>query len=134
MLEAALRREGRPHPAAARVTADAIFAEADDEDVSALPEDEKSAIREHLEDIAGLVADALARNPGSDIPAGAEIFGPGTFEGYRWDKLVELGREQLPPDGFERKRLVKLAALARVRDSQRRQGRGAAAAGRLART
>ena len=132
----AMRRDAEARvPRPAPVTADDIFREARDEEVSGLPEDMRSRIEEHLEDIAILIAGALTQNPGSaPIPSGAEVFGAGTFEGGRWDMLIELGREQLPPGGFDRKRLVQIAALARYRDTQRRQGHGAAAAGRLART
>ena len=86
-----------------------------------------------MADIAGLAA-AAAEIEKVAVPSGTAVFGPGP-EADRWDKLVQLGWDALPGHGFTLPNLVRAAAVARVRDAERREGTaGNEAVARLIRT
>jgi hypothetical protein len=140
VLAEILRREGRAAPALAvapssPVTAEDLIREALDDPLFDMAPVMKRMTEEHMDEIAVLVADALTRNPDVKIPSGEEVFGKGSYEGRRWDKLAELGRDRHPGKGYERGHMLELAALARAKDDERREGHGGnEAAVRLIRT
>jgi hypothetical protein len=80
------------------------------------------AVMEYLPEIAGL-ASAAAEIEEMPVPPGEAVFGPGP-EADRWDKLVQLGWDMSPGKGFTLAQLVRAAAVARVKDAERREDYG----------
>jgi hypothetical protein len=106
-----------------RLAAPALLRQArDDDSVLGLAPRMAEAVEQPMADIAGL-AESAAEIENVDVPSGTSVFGAGP-EAARWDKLVQLGRDMLPGQGFSLAQLIRAAAVARVKDEERREGYG----------
>ena len=72
----------------------------------------------HVPAISDLVRSAAIDGPST---AGAVIFRE-PHEAERWDRLVEVGQDMQPGRGYSLWQLVRLMAVGRVRDDERRAG------------
>jgi transcriptional regulator with XRE-family HTH domain len=83
--------------------------------------------------LAGLATGAAWADPGTPVPSGAQVFGPGDNADL-WDELVATGKRLAElrltgPDGFDLEQMVQAMAMAMVQvDDSRRDRRGGAVA------
>jgi hypothetical protein len=113
---------GEPVPRAV-TDADALVADARaDARILGLAPVMAMKIEDYLPEVAGLATEA-ADVTGKTVPSGEDVFGPGP-EANRWNKLVRLGWDMIPGQGFTLGQLVRAAAVARIKDEERREGYG----------
>jgi hypothetical protein len=90
-------------------------------------------VTRRLPGLAGRVWGAAKANPGTPVPSGAQVFGPGP-DADLWDELVATGKRLAElrltgPDGFDLEQMVQAMAMAMVQvDDSRRERRGGAVA------
>jgi hypothetical protein len=90
-------------------------------------------VDKRLPRLAGLATGAAKANPGTPVPSGAQVFGPGENADL-WDELVARGKQLAKlgltgPDGFDLEQMLQAMVIAQVQvDDSRRDRRGGAVA------